>query len=200
MKILLGSNSPRRKELLKELGFDFSVVKINCEENYPEDLPVSEIAGYLSELKSSAYGNLKNDEVLLTADTIVVINETVLGKPEKEVQAREMLEKLSGKIHEVYTGITIRTLGKTITQTDVAQVEFDNLSSEEIDFYINLDSNSILFNGFILPRKTKLILWEHFSLGTNFNKLIFKVSRFYAVLKCFKIIVLNLYAEVLDLV
>lgn len=61
----------------------------------------------------------------------------------------------------------------------------------EIDFYINLDSNSILFNGFILPRKTKLILWEHFSLGTNFNKLIFKVSRFYAVLKCFKIIVLS---------
>lgn len=61
----------------------------------------------------------------------------------------------------------------------------------KIDFYINLDSNSILFNGFILPRKTKLILWEHFSLGTNFNKLIFKVSRFYAVLKCFKIIVLS---------
>ena len=136
MKILLGSNSPRRKELLKELGFDFSVVKINCEENYPEDLPVSEIAGYLSELKSAAYGNLKNDVVLLTADTIVVLNETVLGKPEKEVQAREMLEKLSGKIHEVYTGITIQTLEKTITQTDVAQVEFDNLSSEDIDFYI----------------------------------------------------------------
>lgn len=61
----------------------------------------------------------------------------------------------------------------------------------KIDFYINLDSNSILFNGFILPRKTKLILWEHFSLETNFNKLIFKVSRFYAVLKCFKIIVLS---------
>ena len=61
----------------------------------------------------------------------------------------------------------------------------------EIDFYINLDSNSILFNGFILPRKTKLILWEHFSLETNFNKLIFKISRFYAVLKCFKMIVLS---------
>ena len=62
---------------------------------------------------------------------------------------------------------------------------------KRIDFYINLDSNSILFNGFILPRKTKLILWEHFSLNTNFNKLIFKISRFYAVLKCFKIIVLS---------
>lgn len=65
------------------------------------------------------------------------------------------------------------------------------LKEKKIDFYINLDSNSILFNGFILPRKTKLILWEHFSLETNFNKLIFKISRFYAVLKCFKIIVLS---------
>lgn len=65
------------------------------------------------------------------------------------------------------------------------------LKKERIDFYINLDSNSILFNGFILPRNTRLILWEHFSLNTNFNKLIFKISRFYAVLKCFKIIVLS---------
>lgn len=68
---------------------------------------------------------------------------------------------------------------------------YNIFKGEEIDFYINLDSNSILFNGFILPRKTKLILWEHFSLENNFNKLIFKVSRFYAVLKCFKIIVLS---------
>ncbi|ROI07895.1 septum formation protein Maf [Chryseobacterium sp. H3056] len=136
MKILLGSNSPRRKELLKDLGFDFSVVKIDCEENYPQNLPVSEIAGYLSELKSSAYENLKEDEILLTADTIVVLNETVLGKPENEAQARQMLEKLSGKVHQVFTGITVRTVEKTITQTDVAQVEFEKISSEEIDFYI----------------------------------------------------------------
>ena len=136
MKILLGSNSPRRKELLKDLGFDFSVVKIDCEENYPQNLPVSEIAGYLSELKSSAYENLKEDEILLTADTIVVLNETVLGKPENEAQARQMLEKLSGKVHQVFTGITVRTVEKTITQTDVAQVELEKISSEEIDFYI----------------------------------------------------------------
>ena len=136
MKILLGSNSPRRKELLKDLGFDFSVVKIDCEENYPQNLPVSEIAGYLSELKSSAYENLKEDEILLTADTIVFLNEIVLGKPENEAQARQMLEKLSGKVHQVFTGITVRTLVKTITQTDVAQVELEKISSEEIDFYI----------------------------------------------------------------
>ena len=136
MKILLGSNSPRRKELLKELGFNFSVVKIDCEESYPEHLPVSEIAGYLSELKSSAFETLEEEEILLTADTIVVLNQTVLGKPENEAQAREMLERLSGKVHQVFTGITVRTLEKTITQTDVAQVEFDKISSEEIDFYI----------------------------------------------------------------
>lgn len=136
MKILLGSNSPRRKELLKELGFNFSVAKIDCEENYPENLPVQEVAGYLSELKSYAYETLEEDEILLTADTIVVLNETVLGKPENEAQAREMLEKLSGKVHQVFTGITVRTVEKSITQTDVALVEFEKISSEEIDFYI----------------------------------------------------------------
>lgn len=136
MKILLASQSPRRKELLSSLGFDFEVVKIDCEEIVPEHIKVGESAAYLSELKANAFRNLIDDEVLLTADTVVAIDEQFLGKPEDEKEAKKMLRLLSGKTHQVYTAITIKTLDKTITETDVADVEFDEISDEEIDFYI----------------------------------------------------------------
>lgn len=136
MKILLASQSPRRKELLSSLGFDFEVVKIDCEEIVPEHIKVGESAAYLSELKANAFRNLIDDEVLLTADTVVAIDEQFLGKPEDENEAKKMLSLLSGKTHQVYTAITIKTLDKTITETDVADVEFDEISDEEIDFYI----------------------------------------------------------------
>ncbi|WP_139421308.1 Maf family protein [Chryseobacterium mulctrae] len=136
MKILLASQSPRRKELLSNLGFDFEVVKIDCEEILPENIKIEDAAAYLSELKANAFGNLQNDEVLLTADTVVANEDQFLGKPKNEIEAKEMLKSLSGKIHQVYTGITIKTLDKIITETDVADVEFDEISDEEIDFYI----------------------------------------------------------------
>ncbi|VXC42275.1 MULTISPECIES: Maf family protein [Chryseobacterium] len=136
MKILLASQSPRRKQLLSNLGFDFEVVKIDCEEILPENIKIEDAAAYLSELKANAFGNLQNDEVLLTADTVVANENQFLGKPKNEIEAKEMLKSLSGKIHQVYTGITIKTLDKIITETDVADVEFDEISDEEIDFYI----------------------------------------------------------------
>lgn len=136
MKILLASQSPRRKELLSSLGFDFEVVKIDCEEILPDHIKIGEAAAYLAELKANAFRTLQKDEVLLTADTVVAHENQFLGKPKDEMEAREMLQSLSGKIHQVYTGITIKTLDKTITETDVADVEFDEITSEEIDFYI----------------------------------------------------------------
>ncbi|MCD0477000.1 Maf family nucleotide pyrophosphatase [Chryseobacterium sp. LC2016-29] len=136
MKILLASQSPRRKELLSSLGFDFEVVKIDCEEILPEQIKIEEAAAYLSELKANAFRILQNDEVLLTADTVVAIENKFLGKPKDEIEAKKMLQSLSGKTHQVYTGITTKTLDKTITETDVADVEFDEISDEEIDFYI----------------------------------------------------------------
>lgn len=136
MKILLASNSPRRKELLTNLGYDFEVVSIDCDENYSATLAVENIAEFLSELKSNSFRNLENDEVLVTADTIVAINNEVLGKPKNEIHAREMLRKLSGKTHQVFTGITIRNNIKAVSKTDVALVEIDDLSDEEIDFYL----------------------------------------------------------------
>ena len=89
MKILLASNSPRRKELLKSLGFDFEVVSVDCDEVYPDNLPVEKIAEYLSDLKADAYKNLQSGEVLITADTIVALENEVLGKPKNVTEAKE---------------------------------------------------------------------------------------------------------------
>lgn len=136
MKILLASQSPRRKELLASLGFGFEVVKINCEEIVPEHIAVEEAAAYLSELKAEAFSDLKQNEILLTADTVVAVDHQFLAKPQNHQEAKEMLSLLSGRTHQVYTGITLKTLDKTITETDVADVEFDEISENEIDFYI----------------------------------------------------------------
>lgn len=136
MKLLLASQSPRRKELLASLGFEFEVVKIDCEEIVPEHIKVGESAAYLSELKADAFRKLEKDEVLLTADTVVAIDNQFLGKPKDEEDAKSMLKLLSGKIHQVYTAITIKTSDKSITETDVADVEFNELTDDEIKYYI----------------------------------------------------------------
>lgn len=136
MKLLLASQSPRRKELLTSLGFDFEVVKIDCEEIIPETITIEEAAAYLSELKAGAFRALIADEVLLTADTVVAAEGQILGKPKDENEARQMLRMLSGKTHQVYTGISIKTVDKTYTETDVADVELDKITDEEITYYI----------------------------------------------------------------
>ena len=142
MKILLASNSPRRKELLQSLGFDFEVVSTDCDENFPSDLPADHVAAYISELKSNAFRTLKEGEVLITSDTVVAMDGEILGKPKDENDAKEMLEKLSGKTHQVFTAITIKTLDKTISRTDVANVEFESITDSECDFYIKKYNSS----------------------------------------------------------
>lgn len=136
MKLLLASQSPRRKELLSSLGFEFEVVKIDCEEIIPDSVAIENAAAYLSELKADAFRSLSADEVLLTADTIVAIDQQILGKPKDETDAQNMLRSLSGKTHQVYTGITIKTADKIFTETDVADVTFDEITDKEIQYYI----------------------------------------------------------------
>lgn len=136
MKLLLASQSPRRKELLSSLGFEFEVVKIDCEELLPENIKIEEAAAYLSELKADAFRNLVADEVLLTSDTVVAIDKQILGKPKDETDAQNMLRSLSGRTHQVYTGITVKTADKIFTETDVADVTFDEITDDEIQYYI----------------------------------------------------------------
>lgn len=135
-KIYLGSQSPRRKELLSSMGFDFETVSIDCEEIYPSDLSVEKVASFLSELKAKTFRNLDKNEILLTADTIVVLDNEILGKPKNEAEAKKMLEKLSAKTHQVYTAVSVRTNEKILTETDVANVELEELLPEEINFYV----------------------------------------------------------------
>ena len=143
MKILLGSQSPRRRELLAGLDVDFRVVAIDADEHYPEGLQGGEIPYFISRAKAEAYGEpLAEDEVLLTADTIVWVpgeggrGGVMLGKPKDEEEARRMLRLLSGRMHAVYTGVTLRTREGMQTITDKTEVWFRALTEEEIAYYV----------------------------------------------------------------
>jgi len=136
MKLILASGSPRRGELLQSLGYSFTTLSLDCDETFPPDLPAASVAGWLSELKSNAYTNLKDDEILITADTVVVCEGKILGKPKDKAEATSMLQQLSGRTHEVWTGITVRTVKDSFTESDVANVTFAELSLEEIEYYI----------------------------------------------------------------
>lgn len=135
-KIFLGSQSPRRKELLASLGYDFEIVSIDCDEVYPKEILAKDVAGYLSALKAKAFRDLEKNEILITADTIVAIDNQILGKPKNEKEAQEMLKLLSGNTHQVYTAISIKTNEIIITETDVADVELLPLDDEEINYYV----------------------------------------------------------------
>ncbi len=136
--VLLGSASPRRKQLLENLGITFSIVAINVEENYSSNLKAEEIPTFLSAKKSDAYaGPLSKEDLLITADTTVWLNGEALNKPTDATDAFKMLKSLSGKMHQVFTGVTIRTSENKITFHDETKVYFKNLSDEEIHYYIN---------------------------------------------------------------
>lgn len=136
-KIILASNSPRRKELLAGLDVDFEVrVLGGIDESYPEGLTMTEIPEYISRKKAMAY-TLASDELLITADTIVYLDSQVLGKPKDEAEAEHMLSALSGKTHHVVTGVTLRTDEKMHTFSAVTEVTFDNLTREQIAYYVS---------------------------------------------------------------
>ena len=135
MNLLLASNSPRRKELLTQLGYQFDIVMIDVDESYPSDLHPNQIAEYVSNKKAKAF-NVNADEILLTSDTIVALDQKILLKPTDETEAFEMLKILSGQKHQVYTAFTIKTKNSEISKTSQTDVEFGEISDDEINFYI----------------------------------------------------------------
>ncbi|MFL2567904.1 MAG: Maf family nucleotide pyrophosphatase [Flavobacteriales bacterium] len=135
---ILGSNSPRRKEILKEIGLDFSVYPSNIEENFNEEMKLENIGAFLAEKKANAIKNeLKDNDLLITADTTVIHNNELLSKPENTLQAKEILDKLSGKSHKVITGVCLLSKNKKCTFSCETIVTFNNLEIKEIEFYIN---------------------------------------------------------------
>ena len=136
MKIILASNSPRRKELLKEHNIDFVVIPSNVNEVIDATITPYENVMRLSEIKGLDVFAKNKDDLVIAADTIVVYNNEILGKPKDEKDAFRMLRLLSGKIHEVVTGVTLITNKKQITEYEVSYVKFKDLSDEEIWDYI----------------------------------------------------------------
>ena len=135
-RIVLASGSPRRKELLGEQGLDFVVdVKKGIDESYPADMPAEQISEYISREKAAAY-RVAADELLITADTTVVLGGEALGKPRDKADAKAMLRRLSGKTHLVVTGVAITTTVKQKTFSAVTEVEFASLDDDEIDYYV----------------------------------------------------------------
>ena len=138
MKLILASNSPRRRELLGGLGYPYEVrVLDGIDESYPETLQGSEVAAYISRAKADAYrATMADDEIIITADTIVCLDDKVLGKPANEAEAMAMLSSLSGRTHQVYTGVTIVAVEESSTFVSRSDVTFAALDEEEIEHYV----------------------------------------------------------------
>lgn len=139
VKLILASNSPRRRELLGGLGLDFEVrVLPGIDESYPPELEGGDIPLYISKEKANAYvGQLTDDELLITADTIVWLNGEVLEKPKDEADAYRMLRELSGQTHQVFTGVCLTTRAKQVAFSCRSDVTFCALTDEEIHYYID---------------------------------------------------------------
>ncbi len=138
-KVILASNSPRRKELLAGIDVKFEVRVIqDIDESYPSDLPTKNIAEYISRKKAAVYQQqMAPDELIITADTIVVLGDEVMGKPHDEADARRMLRELSGQTHQVITGVTLTTIQKQISFSVETDVTFKALSDSEIGYYVS---------------------------------------------------------------
>lgn len=139
MKLLLASKSPRRRKLLSELGFPIEFVDLNVDEHIDNTLPASEIAQFLAHRKAMAYPaeKIKDNEVLVTADTIVVHNGQMLGKPADRDAAFATLRSLSGDRHTVYTGVCLRSNQQEYAFTEATDVYFNSISDDEIAYYVD---------------------------------------------------------------
>jgi septum formation protein len=135
-RVILGSGSPRRKQLLEGLDLDFTVETRETDESWPGHLSEEGIPQHIALIKSLAFGELREDTILITADTIVWAQNKAVNKPANEAEAKAMLASLSGETHYVYTGVVVRTHKGSNVFSDETVVEFRTFSDEEIDYYV----------------------------------------------------------------
>lgn len=185
-EIVLASNSPRRKELLQRMGVNFKVRTLfGIDESYPDSLRGEDIVCYISRNKAKAYqSSMAPNELLITADTIVYVDGEVMGKPKNAEQAKEMLHKLSGKTHQVITGVTIGTAKRTENFGVTSQVKFTSITDEEINFYVD---NYLPFDkagAYGIQEWIGIVAVEEIK-GSYFNVVGLPVQRLYQKLKTF---------------
>ena len=184
-KIILASRSPRRQQLLRELGLKFDVVIKEYPETYPEDLSGEEIAIYVAHEKASSFKNeISDNEIVIAADTIVWCNNKVLGKPLDFEDAKRILNEISGNTHEVITGVSLFSLSKEITFTDSTKVTFETLSEEEIHYYIDKFKPYDKAGAYGIQEWIGLIACSHID-GSYFNVVGLPVQRLYKELQNF---------------
>lgn len=182
MRLILGSQSPRRRSLLAGLDIPFEAINIDAEEWFPTNLTAGDIPLYISREKAQAYTRLQADELLVTADTIVWLNGRMLGKPHSLEEAKQMLHCLSGHTHQVYTGVTLATTTSQESFVDCTDVTFRTLADTEIDYYVEhyrpLDKAGAYgvqeYIGYIGVEKM---------VGSYFNVMGFPIDRVYLALK-----------------
>ncbi len=184
--IILASNSPRRKELLQRLGIVF---KVNClygiDETYPDSLAAESIALYVATKKAEAYKDYtQQNELIITADTTVICDGKVMGKPRDVAEAKQMLRRLSGNTHQVVTGVVVQTKERTESLSVSTDVKFAKLSDDEIDYYVD---NFLPFDkagSYGIQEWIGLVAVEELR-GSFFNVMGLPIQRLYTVLKTF---------------
>lgn len=182
MKLILSSNSPRRKELLAGLDIPFEVrVVKGIDESFPNDLPTDEIAEFVSKKKATAYA-VAEDEIVITADTIVVLDGEVLGKPRDLDDAAAMLRRLSGRTHRVITGVTLKNQVKQTSFSVVSEVTFKSLSDDEISYYVHRYQPLDKAGAYGIQEWIGYVGVTSLS-GSYFNVVGFPVQRIYEVLR-----------------
>ncbi len=135
--LILASSSPRRQYLMREAGYDFTVEKPDVEESFPKELPVEQVAKYLATKKAEYFRKEIHQEVVITADTVVILDSNILNKPADRTEAIHMLSRLSGKTHLVMTGVCILSKEKEESFDDTTEITFKKLSLTEIEFYVD---------------------------------------------------------------
>ena len=183
-KIILASNSPRRKELLSGLGVDYEVKTLpDVDESYPDGLSGEEIAKHIARGKAEAYRLLiQADELVITADTIVWLDGTVMGKPKDEEEAKDMLMRLSGKTHQVITGVCLTTASMQKTFATVTDVTFATLTDEEVDYYVTRYQPMDKAGSYGVQEWIGFVGVENLS-GSYFNVMGLPIQRLYTELK-----------------
>lgn len=135
-QIILASQSPRRRELLAGLGLDFTAMVVSgVNETYPDNLPAAAVPEYIAQKKATGYA-VKDNELLITADTLVRADTEILGKPKNADEARRMLQLLSGRSHQVTIGVCMKTVSKEVHFSVTTEVTFKRLTTDEIDYYV----------------------------------------------------------------
>lgn len=185
-RIILASASPRRKELLSKLDIDFTVkVLYDVDESFPASLPVVQVPQYISRKKADAYRQeMQENDMVITADTVVAVGRRILGKPKSAEEARVMLKLLSDRYHRVVTGVTIMTAKRTETFATVSRVRFTRLNDEEIDYYISKYKPFDKAGAYGIQEWIGMVGITELN-GSYFNVMGLPVQRLYAKLKEF---------------